>query len=353
MNRLRGIIDLLFGRWRLGWRGVVLGALVVPFGVLPVPLGLFLGVWLAGNLTANDNLFLVASLCLGGMVWLACGFVRVTLVRAMMAAWRARIADRHVSIWNALRRGGQAPPPGWARGRWVTVAGAVVADAVATLVLLGAWIVLLVLIAFSIAFGAGALWLPELGDLWNYAVAGAVALLTLLSATFGTALPPLFLAAFLVALTSPSAATPAAVPEQLTDASLLGRVAAKGIDVGGLVVTLGLPVLVATAQEIPTIALAGLVATALLTAYQAWGIATRGQSIGKRVVGIRIVDSETGGPPGAWRGVCVRQMGISVACLWSGPLLFGWYLVDALIFFLTNRRCAHDHLAGTRVVIAR
>ena len=50
------------------------------------------------------------------------------------------------------------------------------------------------------------------------------------------------------------------------------------------------------------------------------------------------------------RTVLVREL-VFWALLFPGGLIFGIPpLVDWLLFFRADRRCGHDHLAGTRVV---
>lgn len=75
-------------------------------------------------------------------------------------------------------------------------------------------------------------------------------------------------------------------------------------------------------------------------------IATRGQSLGKMLLFIRIVNVN-GEIPGFISGVILRNW--LRAALSTIPL-FG--LIDVLFIFTESRRCIHDYLAGTRVVIA-
>lgn len=73
-------------------------------------------------------------------------------------------------------------------------------------------------------------------------------------------------------------------------------------------------------------------------------IATRGQSIGKLLLGMRIVN-EGGQCPGFIQGVILRnwlRAALSLIPLFS--------LIDALVIFGESRRCVHDFIAGTRVV---
>ncbi|MES2639075.1 MAG: RDD family protein [Myxococcota bacterium] len=71
-----------------------------------------------------------------------------------------------------------------------------------------------------------------------------------------------------------------------------------------------------------------------------------GQTIGKRALGIRIVNA-SGKVPGFLMGVVVRggtSMVLSLFCRGFGSL------ADVLCIFREDRRCLHDHAAGTRVV---
>lgn len=79
-------------------------------------------------------------------------------------------------------------------------------------------------------------------------------------------------------------------------------------------------------------------------------IAQSGQSLGKKIVGTRIVRLD-GSLPGFGYGVALRSWIPAIIGLipWVGGL-FG--LVDILFIFGQERRCVHDHIAGTRVVVA-
>jgi uncharacterized RDD family membrane protein YckC len=73
-----------------------------------------------------------------------------------------------------------------------------------------------------------------------------------------------------------------------------------------------------------------------------------GQTVGKRLLGIRICDFQTGGVPPFWR-LLVR---IAVPSFAAQAGLIGslFDLVDILLVFGKNRRCIHDLIASTRVV---
>jgi uncharacterized RDD family membrane protein YckC len=79
------------------------------------------------------------------------------------------------------------------------------------------------------------------------------------------------------------------------------------------------------------------------------GIALRGQTIGKHLLGIRVVRADTFDVPG-WRRSILRSFGLS-------PLGFIPYggqasgIADDASFLLSNRRRAfHDYISGTIVV---
>jgi uncharacterized RDD family membrane protein YckC len=79
-------------------------------------------------------------------------------------------------------------------------------------------------------------------------------------------------------------------------------------------------------------------------------LAEKGQTIGKKVVGTRIVDLQGGLPP-VGKLIALRYLVPWLAG--TIPYLGGLFsLADALFIFGAERRCIHDHLAGTRVVNA-
>jgi uncharacterized RDD family membrane protein YckC len=86
-------------------------------------------------------------------------------------------------------------------------------------------------------------------------------------------------------------------------------------------------------------------------------VARRGQTIGKKVLGIRMITSD-GDIPSVWRVFFLRWLPFAVVAVvlelvfkirGLGNLV---YLVDTLLIFQANRRCLHDLLADTHVVKA-
>jgi uncharacterized RDD family membrane protein YckC len=86
-----------------------------------------------------------------------------------------------------------------------------------------------------------------------------------------------------------------------------------------------------------------------ITVVQVVMISTRGQSLGKRILGIRILRFGTGAPAGFVRGWLLRSVvpGL-ISCLpWIGYL---FVIVNYCFIFREDRRCLHDLIADTFVV---
>jgi len=93
---------------------------------------------------------------------------------------------------------------------------------------------------------------------------------------------------------------------------------------------------------IPLVVLSSL--PTLLIFGQWFLLATSGQTIGKKLLMIRIV-STNGKLPGFLQAVVLRNW---LRVVFSFVPFFG--LIDALFIFSDSRRCLHDYLASTRVV---
>jgi uncharacterized RDD family membrane protein YckC len=89
---------------------------------------------------------------------------------------------------------------------------------------------------------------------------------------------------------------------------------------------------------------------AALEIYQIVLLAQRGQTIGKRVMNIRIVKFENDGEPGIVHAWVLRALVPGVIS--SLPFGIGavFSLADILFIFREDRRCIHDLIAGTKVV---
>jgi len=93
------------------------------------------------------------------------------------------------------------------------------------------------------------------------------------------------------------------------------------------------------------------VAWIALVVYQVWLLSTQGQSIGKRWRKICIVRHDDGSNPGFVGAVLMRGFlpGVVSAVPYLGNL---FALANVLFIFAADRRCLHDHIAGTIVVEA-
>lgn len=92
-----------------------------------------------------------------------------------------------------------------------------------------------------------------------------------------------------------------------------------------------------------------VVAWVTLTLVQAWFLTRDGQSIGKKMMHIRIVDAGTGANPGFLRAFVVRELGYGITALVS-LVLVAPVLIDVLPIYGANRQCLHDRIVSTRVV---
>jgi uncharacterized RDD family membrane protein YckC len=144
------------------------------------------------------------------------------------------------------------------------------------------------------------------------------------------------------------------------------RYAAAVVD-GILVLVITLPVMFATGflartldQQVGLVEQIGmtLFGMAVMLALNGYLLATRGQTIGKLLTKIQIVDAQSGGLLPFVRVFVLRY-------LWLSPLLFVVALIpgtvddslvnvaaliDALLIFGATRRCLHDFIAGSKVV---
>lgn len=81
-----------------------------------------------------------------------------------------------------------------------------------------------------------------------------------------------------------------------------------------------------------------------------WFLYRYGQSLGKRLLRIKIVDSRSGKKASFWKLILIR--------IWFFPLLYLVFLfpvtlvpvLDQLFVFSKSRRCLHDWLCATTVV---
>lgn len=138
-------------------------------------------------------------------------------------------------------------------------------------------------------------------------------------------------------------------------ANRLDRLWAKVIDhalyaAAGIVAAILIPGLKDSNLLIPFL---GLLAALLLGffAYQVWLLTTQGQTLGKKVMGLRIVKTSDMSNGGFVTNVLLRAVASAAVSLVP---IFGtlFALADPLFLFRDDRRCLHDHIAGTCVIKA-
>jgi len=125
---------------------------------------------------------------------------------------------------------------------------------------------------------------------------------------------------------------------KLTPASRGSRFLAAMVDAAAVLVIY----LVSLVAKNPVLFLAAICAFAVL---QMFLLSRDGQSVGKRVLGIKIVKNDTEVNGGFVSNVLLRVIVNTVL-----SFIPFYTLVDILLIFREDRRCIHDMIAGTRVV---
>ena len=80
--------------------------------------------------------------------------------------------------------------------------------------------------------------------------------------------------------------------------------------------------------------------------YQVVLLRREGQTVGKLLLRIRIVDEETGVKASLYKNIVLRYF-----VNWLLTLIPPYVVIDHAFIFAKNRRCLHDYLAGTKVVL--
>lgn len=91
----------------------------------------------------------------------------------------------------------------------------------------------------------------------------------------------------------------------------------------------------------------GILFTSLLIITQAFLLSSQGQTIGKKIFKLKIVNIDTGKNNGFLTNVLIRT-GITIAL--SIPTYTGYLMVDSLFIFRQDKRCLHDLMARTCVI---
>ena len=94
----------------------------------------------------------------------------------------------------------------------------------------------------------------------------------------------------------------------------------------------------------------GLTSVLLFLAIQSYPLKTSGQTWAKKWLKMKIVDMD-GNKPEFFKLIGLRYLVVQVINM--VPVLGGVFgLVDVLFIFAEDRRCIHDKIAGTQVVVA-
>ena len=131
-----------------------------------------------------------------------------------------------------------------------------------------------------------------------------------------------------------------------SSADLSSRVVAKVIDLpvtaASLIVASLVPAAVPASE---TIQLGLILVGAFGMVVQAVLLSSHGQTIGKRLMGLRIVRADTGRNGGFVTNVFLRAV---INGLLACTIIY--FVVDSLFLLFRNRLCLHDYIAGTKVV---
>ena len=165
------------------------------------------------------------------------------------------------------------------------------------------------------------------------------------------------------AITKTNVVAPTASTLELEPASRWLRLGAILLDniIGGLLISPGLCVMAVAgvfAQNNPSntpLALAGVgifgITVLILMTIQIYLLTTRGQTMGKKLLSIKIVSFDDETNPGFVKAFLLRAfVNGMIGCI---PVIgIAYSLTDIFFIFRNDRRCLHDLLAGTKVVKA-
>ncbi|MES3025669.1 MAG: RDD family protein [Pseudomonadota bacterium] len=106
-------------------------------------------------------------------------------------------------------------------------------------------------------------------------------------------------------------------------------------------------------ENLPFMSLAifSVLSIAAYTLVHGYFLKANGQTVGKKIVGIRIANLE-GNNPGLPHILLKRLVPVALLSVIPGigPFIA---LIDALFIFRSDKRCLHDLIAGTQVVVAK
>lgn len=178
-------------------------------------------------------------------------------------------------------------------------------------------------------------------------------------AEFNAAMPPPAVAVTGAAM-APASVAPAAGLELASrwlrlGAALLDSIIGTMFAAPGMAMLIMAGVFATPDSPNPALMLAGFVtigaAMVVLLGIQIYLLVTRGQTLGKKFLGIKIVCFEDDSNPGFVKVFLLRMLvnGLIGAVPFLGLI---YSLTDILFIFREDRRCIHDLIAGTKVVKA-
>jgi len=179
-------------------------------------------------------------------------------------------------------------------------------------------------------------------------------------AEFNATMPPPAVAGTATAM-APASVAPAAAGRELAGrwlrlgAALLDSIIGTMFAAPGMAMLIMAGVFATPDTPNPALMLAGFVtigaALLVLLGIQIYLLVTRGQTLGKKFLGIKIVCFEDDTNPGFVKVFLLRMLvnGLIGAVPFLGLI---YSLTDILFIFREDRRCIHDLIAGTKVVQA-
>lgn len=99
-----------------------------------------------------------------------------------------------------------------------------------------------------------------------------------------------------------------------------------------------------------TVARVLLLAVSSYFVVNGWLLFSRSQSLGKSLLGIMIVDNNSGEPASFWKLILLRLWALPLIYLLVIPATAIIPVLDQAFIFGKSRRCLHDYLCGTKVV---
>ena len=160
---------------------------------------------------------------------------------------------------------------------------------------------------------------------------------------------------------------PFAPPESDVTVDQSGELAGRGVRFGGAMIDgliammIMLPAMymfgyweraMVGEQSIGDLLLFSVLGFVMFVAVQGYLLANHGQTIGKRILGTRIVSIEDDSILPFWKVITLRYLPVQAVSMIPviGPI-FG--IADSLAIFRDDRRCVHDLIAGTKVIVAK